>query len=91
MTVYIRDDAYILHLKSGIHLSARKDTSKDSHSDCSVRQNSKMHSRYKGFFFKKKRGSFIRVEVSNESPGKAVFNSEWCKSNSFVGGILPVL
>lgn len=58
MTVYMRDDAYILFLKSGIHLSARKDTSKDSHSDCSVRQNSKMHSRYKELFQKEKRGLY---------------------------------
>lgn len=55
MTVYIREDAYILYLKSGIHLSARKDTSKDCHSDCSVRQNLKMRSRYKGLFQEEKR------------------------------------
>ena len=58
MTVYMRDDAYILSLKSVIHLSARKDTSKDSHSDCSARQKSEMHSRHKELLQKEKRGLY---------------------------------
>ncbi len=52
--VYLR---YRIHfvLKNEIQLSAKKDKPKDSHSDYSVRQNSKMRSRYKGLFQEEKR------------------------------------